>query len=151
MSVEQSSQKVEAQFFDVIQDRRSVRYYDSEVKISRDEMKDILQLATLAPSGANLQPWRFLVIDSQELKQKLLPIANSQQQVIEASAVIAILGDLEGYKLAGKFTGWRSMRGTCLKRQLNHSWSDTKDCSRVCLQKMYSEKYLLIVDWYPCS
>ncbi|WP_342434959.1 nitroreductase family protein [Paenibacillus sp. FSL H7-0442] len=105
MSVEQSSQKVEAQFFDVIQDRRSVRYYDSEVKISRDEMKDILQLATLAPSGANLQPWRFLVIDSQELKQKLLPIANSQQQVIEASAVIAILGDLEGYKLAEKVYG----------------------------------------------
>lgn len=105
MSVEQSSQKVEAQFFDVIQDRRSVRYYDSEVKISREEMKDILQLATLAPSGANLQPWRFLVIDSQELKQKLLPIANSQQQVIEASAVIAILGDLEGYKLAEKVYG----------------------------------------------
>ncbi|MGG4478565.1 nitroreductase family protein [Paenibacillus illinoisensis] len=105
MSVEQSSQKVEAQFVDVIQDRRSVRYYDSEVKISREEMKDILQLATLAPSGANLQPWRFLVIDSQELKQKLLPIANSQQQVIEASAVIAILGDLEGYKLAEKVYG----------------------------------------------
>lgn len=105
MSVEQSSQKVEAQFFDVIQDRRSVRYYDSEVKISREEMKDILQLATLAPSGANLQPWRFLVIDSQELKQKLLPIANSQQQVIEASAVIAVLGDLEGYKLAEKVYG----------------------------------------------
>lgn len=105
MSVEQSSQKVEAQFFDVIQDRRSVRYYDSEVKISREEMKDILQLASLAPSGANLQPWRFLVIDSQELKQKLLPIANSQQQVIEASAVIAILGDLEGYKLAEKVYG----------------------------------------------
>ncbi|WP_418037517.1 nitroreductase family protein [Paenibacillus xylanilyticus] len=96
---------MEAQFFDVIQDRRSVRYYDSEVKISREEMKDILQLATLAPSGANLQPWRFLVIDSQELKQKLLPIANSQQQVIEASAVIAILGDLEGYKLAEKVYG----------------------------------------------
>lgn len=66
MSVEQLSQKAEPQFFDVIQDRRSVRYYDSEVKISQEEMKDILRLATLAPSGANLQPWRFLVIDSQE-------------------------------------------------------------------------------------
>lgn len=105
MSVAQSSQKVEQQFFNVIQDRRSVRYYDSEVKISREEMKEILQQAALAPSGANLQPWRFLVIDSQELKQKLFPIANSQQQVIEASAVIAVLGDLEGYTLAEKIYG----------------------------------------------
>lgn len=106
MSGTHTSQKVEEQpFFKIIQDRRSVRYYDAEVKISREDMKEILQQAALAPSGANLQPWRFLVIDSQELKQKLLPIANSQQQVIEASAVIAVLGDLEGYTLAGKIYG----------------------------------------------
>lgn len=106
MSVSQSSQTVEQQqFFNVIQDRRSVRSYDPEVKIPREEMNEILQQATLAPSGANLQPWRFLVIDSQELKQKLLPIAFNQQQVIEASAVIAVLGDLECYKLAEKIYG----------------------------------------------
>ncbi|RRJ63400.1 nitroreductase family protein [Paenibacillus oralis] len=106
MSVSQSSQTVEQQqFFNVIQERRSVRSYDPEVKISREEMNEILQQATLAPSGANLQPWRFLVIDSQELKQKLLPIAFNQQQVIEASAVIAVLGDLECYKLAEKIYG----------------------------------------------
>ncbi|GIO29676.1 MULTISPECIES: nitroreductase family protein [Paenibacillus] len=106
MSVTQLSQTVEQQqFFRVIQDRRSVRYYDPEAKISREEMNEILQQATLAPSGANLQPWRFLVIDSQELKQKLFPIANDQQQVIEASAVIAVLGDLKGYTLAEKIYG----------------------------------------------
>lgn len=106
MSVSPSTQTVEQQqFFNVIQDRRSVRSYDPQAKISREEMNEILQQATLAPSAANLQPWRFLVIDSQELKQKLLPIANDQQQVIEASAVIAVLGDLEGYKLADKIYG----------------------------------------------
>jgi nitroreductase len=106
MSVSQSSLTGEQQqFFNVIQDRRSVRSYDSEVKISREEMNEILQQAALAPSGANLQPWRFLVIDAQELKQKLLPIAFNQQQVVEAAAVIAVLGDLESYKLAGKIYG----------------------------------------------
>ncbi|MBB3130556.1 nitroreductase [Paenibacillus rhizosphaerae] len=106
MSVSQLSQTVEEQpFFNVIQDRRSVRSYDPNVKISQEEMNEILQQAALAPSGANLQPWRFLVIDSQELKQKLYPIAFNQQQVIEASAVIAVLGDLEGYKLAEKIYG----------------------------------------------
>lgn len=82
-------------FFDVIRKRRSVRSYDPENKISREELTEILRQATLAPSAANLQPWRFLVIDSPALKQKLLPIAFNQQQLVEASAVIAVLGDLE--------------------------------------------------------
>ncbi|MVO98213.1 nitroreductase family protein [Paenibacillus lutrae] len=93
------------QFFNVIKDRRSVRSYDPEFKISREDMSEILQQATLAPSAANLQPWRFLVIDSPELKQKLLPIMFNQQQVIEASAVIAVLGDMESYKVTDKIYG----------------------------------------------
>ena len=92
-------------FLDVIQERRSVRTYDPTVQITREEMAEILELATLAPSSSNLQPWRFLVIDKPDLKQKLLPIANNQQQVVEASAVIAVLGDVESYKKAEKIYG----------------------------------------------
>lgn len=106
MPVSQPSQTMEHQlFFEVIQERRSVRSYDPEVTISREELTEILWQATLAPSAANLQPWRFLVIDSPELKLKLLPIAFNQQQVVEASAVIAVLGDLECYKLTEKIYG----------------------------------------------
>jgi len=89
-----------AAFLDVITERRSVRHYDPSVKITRDEITEMLKEATLAPSSSNLQPWRFLVIDDQEWKEKLLPIAFNQQQVADASAVIAILGDYEGYKAA---------------------------------------------------
>ncbi|GGA14576.1 putative NAD(P)H nitroreductase YdgI [Paenibacillus marchantiophytorum] len=103
MSDSQPTQLLEQQlFFDVIRERRSVRSYDPAVKISREELTEMLQQATLAPSSANMQPWRFLVIDSSELQQKLLPIAFNQQQVVEASAVIVILGDLENIKLAKK-------------------------------------------------
>lgn len=91
-----------ASLFDVIQERRSVRQYDASVSIPREELTEILELATRAPSSSNLQPWRFLVIDSPELKEKLLPIANNQKQVVEASAVIAVLGDVESYKFAEK-------------------------------------------------
>ncbi|MFJ8234107.1 nitroreductase family protein [Ureibacillus sp. NPDC094379] len=104
MTSTQTLHKPEA-FLDVIQERRSVRSYDPTVKISREEMSEILKLATLAPSSSNLQPWRFLVIDSPELKEKLLPIANNQQQVVEASAVIAVLGDVKSYEKAEKIYG----------------------------------------------
>jgi nitroreductase len=86
-------------FSTVIRERHSVRTYDPAFKISKEEMNDLLGDAILAPSSANVQPWRFLVIDSQPLKEKLHPIANNQQQVLDASAVIVVLGDLEGYKL----------------------------------------------------
>ena len=93
-------QEKDQSFMDVIQGRHSVREYDPNFVISREEMKEMLTLAAKAPSSSNMQHWRFLVIDSKELKEKLLPIANSQQQVAQASAVIAILGDVEGYRKA---------------------------------------------------
>jgi nitroreductase len=99
-------EKLEQQMFlDVIRERRSVRTFDPSVLISREEMTEILELATLAPSSSNLQPWRFLVIDKPELKEKLLPIAYNQQQVVEASAVIAVLGDTKSYEKAEKIYG----------------------------------------------
>lgn len=86
--------------YTLLNERHSVRSYDPTVKISREEMTEMLELSATAPSSSNLQPWRFLVIDDADLKQKLLPIANNQQQVIEASAVIAVLGDLRSFEQA---------------------------------------------------
>lgn len=89
---------IEKDFQTVVKERRSVRYYDPSVVISREEMEEMLTEATFAPSSSNLQPWRFLVIDKQELKEKLHPIANNQAQVLQASAVIAVLGDMKWYE-----------------------------------------------------
>ncbi|GFN30493.1 nitroreductase family protein [Paenibacillus xylaniclasticus] len=87
-------------FQTVIRERHSVRKYDPTFRIPREELIQILQEATLAPSSSNLQPWRFLVIDDQSLKEKLLPIAFNQQQVVDASHVIAVLADKESYRNA---------------------------------------------------
>lgn len=89
-------------FHTVVAERHSVRAYDPSVKISREEMEEILKEATLAPSSSNLQPWRFLVIDEPELLKKLHPIANNQDQVLQASAVIAVLGDMKWYEKGNK-------------------------------------------------
>ncbi len=83
---------------EVIKERHSVRKYDPTYKISQEEIKDMLQEATQAPSSSNLQPWRFIVIQDQETKKELRAIANNQEQVETASAVIAVLGDKEMYK-----------------------------------------------------
>ncbi|MGZ4159914.1 MAG: nitroreductase family protein [Neobacillus sp.] len=87
---------------EVIKERRSVRKYDPTFKISQQEIKDMLTEAIQAPSSSNLQPWRFMVIQDQETKKELRAIANNQEQVETASAVIAVLGDKEMYKSAEK-------------------------------------------------
>ncbi|BDG48251.1 nitroreductase family protein [Parageobacillus sp. KH3-4] len=85
-------------FFAVIDERQSVRKYDPNVSISKEELRDIIEMAGKAPSAWNLQHWHFVIIHGKEAQQRLYPIANHQQQVVDASAVIAVLGDLEAYK-----------------------------------------------------
>ncbi|NMM50939.1 nitroreductase family protein [Paenibacillus aquistagni] len=92
------SVQVSQDFHQVVKERHSVRYYDPSVKMTKAELEEILHEATLAPSSSNLQPWRFLVIEDQALKEKLLPIAFNQKQVVDASAVIAVFGDLKWYE-----------------------------------------------------
>lgn len=87
---------------DVIRDRHSVRKYEPNVTIKKEEIEEILREATLAPSSSNLQPWRFIVIQDQDTKKELRAIAYNQEQVETASAVIAVLGDKEMYKSVEK-------------------------------------------------
>jgi nitroreductase len=83
---------------DIIRDRHSVRKYDPTVTISREEIMEIMNEATQAPSSSNLQPWHFIVIDDHETKKELRQIAFNQEQVETSSAVIAVLGDKEMYQ-----------------------------------------------------
>lgn len=99
---EAPKQLEDTNFLTVAKERRSVRQYDPEFNMDKSEVLEILEAATLAPSSSNLQPWRFLVIEDQKEKERLLPIANNQQQIVDASVVIAVLGDRDAYKNADR-------------------------------------------------
>ncbi len=83
---------------DIIKRRRSVRKFDS-AKIPDEHMEQILEAARWAPSGANAQPWRFVVVTQ---KETLAAIAKScfykvfkSRHVAEAGAVVVICADPE--------------------------------------------------------
>lgn len=84
--------------YELMKARKSVRVYDPNFKISKEEIEEMLEQATSAPSSSNLQPWRFLVIQDEAVKKELRAIANNQEQVETSSAVIAVLGDAEMVK-----------------------------------------------------
>ena len=72
--------------------RRATRRFDPDQTVPEDVLEQILHLATLAPSGFNLQPWRFLVVRSERNRQKLRGCAFNQPKVAEAPAVVIVLG-----------------------------------------------------------
>lgn len=93
-------------FNEIVYGRRSIKTYDPSVKISREEMTEILKEASTAPSSINMQPWRFLVIDSEEGKQKLAPLSRfNKDKVLQASAVIAVFGDMNNFDYAEEIYG----------------------------------------------
>lgn len=93
-------------FNEIVTGRRSIRHYDPTVKISREEMTEILSTASLAPSSVNLQPWRFVVIDSPEGKAKLAPLAKfNQNQVTTSAAMIAVFVDMNSLDYADEIYG----------------------------------------------
>lgn len=83
-------------FTNIITGRRSVKLYDENVKIAKEELQAIIQEASLAPSSANMQPWRVIVVHSPEGKNKLRPLVQfNTRQNDTSAAMLIILGDTQ--------------------------------------------------------
>lgn len=83
-------------FQDIVLNRRSIRNYDLSYKIEHSELLQIIDEAAKAPSSVNLQPWRFVIVESEEAKAKLKPLIRfNTLQNETSSAMILIFGDLK--------------------------------------------------------
>ncbi len=50
--------------------RRSIRFFRDD-KVSIDDVKNCIRIAGSAPSGANMQPWSFVLVTDSEIKKKI--------------------------------------------------------------------------------
>ena len=80
-----------------IAERRASPSFD-ESPIPEADLLRILQAGLQAPSGYNLQPWRFIVVRSPEQKKKLRAASFNQAKVEEASVMIVACGDADGWR-----------------------------------------------------
>ena len=69
--------------------RKSVRSYTDE-PVSPEQVETILKAAMAAPSGMNMQPWRFVVVTDQKVKDKLAIGFN--KMIAKAHVVIIVCG-----------------------------------------------------------
>ena len=63
-------------FFEVIRKRRSIRRFTEEA-VKEEDIFAMLEVARLAPSATNEQPWHFLVIRGRELKRQMQDMVNA--------------------------------------------------------------------------
>src|SRR6476469_4149854 len=73
--------------------RRSIRQY-APAGIPEADLRELLRLAGRAPSAYNVQPWRLIVVQSDDLKARLAEAAYGQQQVLRAPATIVMYSDM---------------------------------------------------------
>src|SRR5581483_8003661 len=82
---------------EAIRQRRATPSFDGE-PIPPGDLRQILEAGLSAPSGYNIQPWRFIVVQQPEQLKRLRAASYNQAKVEEASAVIVACGDRDGWR-----------------------------------------------------
>ena len=66
-------------FYKSISQRRSVRDFDNK-SFDIDIINNAILAAGTAPSGANLQPWHFVIIKNKKVKNKIKIAAEKEEE-----------------------------------------------------------------------
>ncbi len=73
--------------WEAIYTQRAIRYWQDR-RVPRELLEQVIEAGSKAPSGSNLQPWIFLVVDDDE---KRIAISTSLREVFEGSPAKALV------------------------------------------------------------
>ena len=77
--------------FEAIMNRKSIRVYKND-PIPQEVLIRVLEAARWAPSGKNLQPWKFIVVRDKDLREKLATASAQQHFMAEAPVIVVACG-----------------------------------------------------------
>lgn len=103
----------------VFEERRAVNFFNASKPLPEGMLKEIVNLAVLAPSAFNLQPWRIIAATTPEGKAKLHEAAFKQPKIVDAPATLIIIGDREGYGPQNNV--WDSLKAVMGEEAVNNS------------------------------
>ncbi len=89
-------------FHEVIKRRVSIRAYKPD-PIPEEVLNRILEAGRLAPSAKNYQPWKFIVVKDQKVREALVPACRNQTFIAQAPIVICACALLD--------QAWKGMGG----------------------------------------
>ncbi|MGA9211673.1 NAD(P)H-dependent oxidoreductase [Kaistella sp.] len=78
-------------YLDALNKRYSVKKFDPKKAVSSDALYHILEAARLSASSLGLQPYRLIIVQSPEMKEKLIPAFYNPSQISTCSHLIVIV------------------------------------------------------------
>lgn len=83
--------------FSSIEQRRSIKQFDSDYKMPDDEIKKIMSLTLLSPTSFNMQNWRFVIITDKQIQEEICKASWNQSQVKDCSLLVILCADLNAH------------------------------------------------------
>lgn len=85
--------------FDAIYQRRAIKQYDPQHKLSPEEETKLLEAAIQAPTSFNIQHWRFVIVRDPDLRKRIrTEFGNDQAQMTDASLLIIMTADAKAWQ-----------------------------------------------------
>lgn len=93
------------QFLEAMNFRHACKVFDETKKISHEDLEFILEVGRLSPSSFGMEPWKFLVVQNREFKEKIRPFCWNQPQITTCSDLVIILSKIEVLKPKNEYVG----------------------------------------------
>ena len=79
------------EYTDLIHTRESIRNYDPEKQVPKEILEKILDVGRLAPSACNFQPWKFILVTSKAILERVKACYN-REWLQGAPHILIVLG-----------------------------------------------------------
>ncbi|WP_372362083.1 nitroreductase family protein [Xanthomonas sp. NCPPB 1325] len=84
---------------DSLLSRATTNLYDPAATLSDEQIRELVGIATTAPTSFNFQNWRFVAVRTPEAKARLRKISWDQPKITDAAVTFIICGQLIDYSL----------------------------------------------------
>ena len=85
-------------FIDIMNFRHACKEFDNNKIINDDNINAILEAGRKSPSSFGMEPWKFLVITNDKLKEQIRPLCWNQVQITSCSHLVIILAKIKDVK-----------------------------------------------------
>ena len=83
---------------EAIYNRRSVKHFDAEHRLTKEEETILLESTIQAPTSFNIQHWRFVILRDPTLRSKIrIEYGNDQAQMTDASLLVLFTADVKAW------------------------------------------------------
>jgi nitroreductase/dihydropteridine reductase len=73
---------------DALEWRYAVKKFDDKVSLTEQQILEVKKVFNLSASSYGLQPYKMIVVQNPELKEKLVPASFGQQQISQSAAIL---------------------------------------------------------------